>query len=107
MLAPANTSLIIPRQRRNAERVCPPASPGLAAFAAYFRLIPTTSAASARRNAARTRGGAGSAARSRMSGDETNDMAALPCDRGHGRAGETLADGPERGQPGLTRRARR
>src|SRR5436190_23777363 len=83
MLAPANRSLIIPRQRRNAERVCAPPSPGLAVFAAYFRLIPTTSTARARRNAARRRGGGVSPAETvawrRASGDEASDMAALPC----------------------------
>ena len=34
--APANRSFIIPRQRRKADRVCAPVSPGFATFAAYF-----------------------------------------------------------------------
>src|SRR5436309_417338 len=87
MLAPANRSLIIPRQRRNADRVCAPPSPGLAVFAAYFRLIPTTSTARAIRETARP-GEPGdvsppeTAARGRPSGDAGSDMAARPCGRG-------------------------
>src|SRR5258708_4414550 len=64
MFVPANTSWIISRQRRNAERVCSPPSPGFATFAAYFTLIPTTTTASTPRNSSRARvGGASGDAR--------------------------------------------
>src|SRR4051812_7754583 len=102
MLVAANTSLTIARPRGDADRVCAPASPGFVAFAAYLRLMATTSAASASRNAARSRGGAGdaNAVRSRANGDETSGMAALPCGREE-EDGETVAEGFGRGQPGL------
>src|SRR5690242_18960419 len=85
MLAPANRSLIMPRQRSNAERVWAPPSPGLAVFAAYFQLTPTPSSASESSYAARRRGESGdvsppaSAVRRRASGDETSDIVLLPC----------------------------
>src|SRR6185312_1329821 len=57
MFVPANTSWIMVRQRRNAERLCRPRSPGLSILAAYLTLTPTTTIASTARNANRARVG--------------------------------------------------
>jgi hypothetical protein len=87
--APANTSWIIPRQRRNADRVCRPSSPGLLTFAAYFRLIPTTTTASTARNATRRRAGFVRCRRAASERTETGEgMAALPCGREWCQGGE-------------------
>src|SRR6185437_9073218 len=57
MFVPANTSWIMVRQRRNAERLCRPRSPGLSILAAYLTLMPTTTIAKAARKANRIRAG--------------------------------------------------
>src|SRR6266545_2971874 len=110
MFSPRNTPLIISRQRRNAERLCCPPSPGLLIFTAYFTLISTTIAARSAKNASRNRRGfAACAVRMRSAsrrGSESNVTAAPPCGKKPQDDGGTAAKGqPEAGLAPRRRRA--
>src|SRR5215213_7941579 len=99
MFSPANTPLIIARQRRNAERLCAPESPGLAIFAAYFALVSRTIAARIAKNAIRTRCGlAACAVATRLPSSLGNDSTfttAPPC----GQKSRDDGPAPAGGQP--------